>query len=87
MLNHHLREGGLPSVDYSYCYLRENGIVHDGLWMNENGFGMLKHAQKNPSKNNCIRLPRLGNHNVVCVVQQEFVFLCLIPPVGTDVRS
>lgn len=26
VLNHHLREGGLPSVDYSYCYLRENGL-------------------------------------------------------------
>lgn len=42
---------------------------------------------KNPSKNNCIRLPQLGNHNVVCVVQQEFVFLCLIPHTGIHARS
>lgn len=32
-------------------------IMHYGLWFNKDGFGMLKHRQKNPSKNNCIRLP------------------------------
>lgn len=42
---------------------------------------------KNHSRNNCNRLPQLRNHNVVRVVQQEFVFLFLIPPVGIHVRS
>lgn len=48
---------------------------------------MLKHSQKNHSKNNCNSLPQLRNHNVVCVVRQEFVFLCLIPSIGIHVRS
>lgn len=26
LLNHHLIQGGLCGVDYSYCYLRENGM-------------------------------------------------------------